>query len=144
MRILVATDGSMHARRAVDFAVRLAQELREAHVTLVHVGHIPVMASAVLGDPVFVDYAGLEEALERAGQELLQEAAKPLVSANVPVERDYRSGDPSAEIIRLAGEKKADLIIMGARGLGQIGGLILGSVSERVLHGAHLPVMVVR
>jgi len=115
MRILVATDGSLHARRAVDFAVRLVQELREAHVTLVHVGHIPVMSSAALGDPVFVDYAGLENALEKAGQELLQEAAKPFISANVPVERDYRSGDPSAEIIRLAGEKKADLINRSTR-----------------------------
>ncbi len=48
------------------------------------------------------------------------------------------------EIIRAACESKADVIIVGARGLGQIGGLLLSSVSERVLHGAHIPVLVVR
>ena len=41
-------------------------------------------------------------------------------------------------------EHNADLIIMGSRGLGQVGGLILGSVSERVLHGAYGPVLIVR
>lgn len=143
MRILIATDGSVHANRAVDFAARLARELREVHVTLLHVGQIPLMASAAFGT-VYLDVAGLEGALERAGQQILQEAAVRLTSANVPVDREYRSGDASAVIIRLAGEKKADLIIIGARGLGQIGGLILGSVSERVLHRAHLPVLVVR
>jgi len=47
-------------------------------------------------------------------------------------------------ILDKAREYKADLIVMGSRGLGQIGGLILGSVSERVLHGARVPVLIVR
>ena len=56
----------------------------------------------------------------------------------------YRSGDPAAEIIRAAREKKVELIIVGARGLSQLSGLILGSVSEKVLHVAPCPVIVVR
>ena len=47
-------------------------------------------------------------------------------------------------ILEKARDYKADLIVMGSRGLGQIGGLILGSVSERVLHRAHVPVLIVR
>ena len=60
------------------------------------------------------------------------------------VRRIYRQGDPAGEIINAAEEHNADLIIMGSRGLGQVGGLILGSVSERVLHGAYGPVLIVR
>jgi nucleotide-binding universal stress UspA family protein len=63
---------------------------------------------------------------------------------DVPLRREYRTGDPAAEIVAGAREHKADPIVMGSRGLGRIGGLVLGSVSEKVLHGAHGPVLIVR
>ena len=144
VRMRVATDGSSHANRAVDFAARLARELREVEVTLIHVGHIPMMASPPMGTPAYVDFGPIEEALERAGRQLLEEAAKPFASIGMRVTHVYRSGDPSAEIIRAAREGKVDIAIVGARGLSQVSGLVLGSVSERVLHAAPCPVMVVR
>ena len=45
MRILVAADGSSHANRALDFAARLAKELKGVEVTLINVGHIPITES---------------------------------------------------------------------------------------------------
>jgi len=92
----------------------------------------------------YVDLTPLEEALEQDGKKFLEEATKAFAGFKAPVSGLYRRGEPAHEIVRAAGESKADLIILGARGLGQIGGLILGSVSERVLHGAHCPVLVVR
>jgi nucleotide-binding universal stress UspA family protein len=62
----------------------------------------------------------------------------------VRVTRASSHGEPSLEIIGKVREHKADQIVMGSRGLGQIGGLILGSVSERVLHGAHVLALIVR
>ncbi len=144
MRLLVASDGSQHAKRALEVAARLARELRQAEVVLVNVGHVPTLALAGPDTMPYVDLVRLEEALKQAGQQILEEAMKVFAGLNVPVTRLYRSGDPSREIIQAAGESKADLIILGARGLGQIGGLILGSVSERVLHAAHSPVLIVR
>jgi nucleotide-binding universal stress UspA family protein len=143
MRMVVATDGSPHARRAAQFAARLARELGAAEVVLVNAGHIPTVA---LGAPeVQVDYGALEEGFERAGHAVLKDAATIFRGLdNVPVTTQYRRGEPSGEIIAAAAEAKADLIVMGSRGRGQIGGLILGSVSERVLHGAHVPVLIVR
>lgn len=145
MRMLVATDGSPHAKRAAQFAARLARELGTADVILVNAGHIPAIALGGPGADIQVDYGALEESFEKAGRAILEETAAVFHGLeNVPVTRRYRRGEPDREILAAAAEAKADLIIMGSRGRGQIGGLILGSVSERVLHGAHLPVLIVR
>lgn len=144
MRILVATDGSQHAIRAADLALRLVRELKQADV-VVNVGHIPDVAlgaAAVRGGSV--DLGGLIESLDQAGQRILDQTAEVFSGVDIAVRRDYRTGDPAAEIVGAAREHKADLIVMGSRGLGQIGGLVLGSVSERVLHLAHGPVLIVR
>ncbi len=143
MRMIVGTDGSPHAIGAAKLAARLVRELREAEVVLVNVGHIPTIALGGPGDGL-VDLGALEEQLQHAGQTILEKTAEALAGIDTRVSRVYRRGDPAGEIIKAAKEHKADLIIMGSRGLGQIGGLILGSVSERVLHGAHGPVLIVR
>ena len=144
IRMVVATDGSPHALRAAALAARLTRELREAEVILVNVGHIPMIALGGPGPETFVDLGALEEGLERAGQEILDQAMQPFAGTGISVTRTYRTGEPAPEIIKAAHEARAHLVIVGSRGLGQIGGLILGSVSERVLHGAHDPVLVVR
>ena len=144
MRILVATDGSPHARRAAELAARLVRELREAEVVLVNAGHIPAIALGGPGADIMVDYGALEEGFEKAGQTILAETAAVFHGMDALVKKQYRRGEPSHEILAAAAEAKADLIVMGSRGLGQIGGLILGSVSEHVLHGAHIPVLIVR
>jgi nucleotide-binding universal stress UspA family protein len=146
MRILVATDGSPHAIGAAKFTARLVRELRDARdaeVVLVNVGHIPAMAMGGLGDG-YIDFAALEEGMKQAGDAILSETAKVFAGVDARVSRVYREGDPAGEIIKAAKEHSADIVVMGSRGIGQIGGLILGSVSERVLHAAHGPVLIVR
>jgi nucleotide-binding universal stress UspA family protein len=142
IRMLVATDGSNHAMQAAEFAARMARELQKAEVLLLNVGHVP--AYALGGPDTHVDYAALEEGLKQAGQAILARAAEVFAGVDVPVRRVYRHGEPVREIIEAARAAKVDLIVVGSRGLGQIGGLFLGSVSERVLHGAQTPVVVVR
>lgn len=143
VRMLVATDGSPHAIRAAELAARLVGELREAEVVLVNVGHIPAMAFGGLGDGI-VDFRMLEESLEQAGTAILNETERIFDKTGIRVTRAFAQGEPSVEIIKKAQECKADVIVMGSRGLGQIGGLILGSASERVLHSAQVPVLIVR
>jgi len=143
VRMLLATDGSPHATRTAELTARLVRELRQAEVVLLNVGHIPTIA---MGGPDegIIDFQALEDGLRQAGESILEQTGKAFVGMDIRVTRLYRRGDPAAEIIKAAQELKADLIIMGSRGLGQLGGLILGSVSERVLHGAHGPVLIVR
>ena len=144
MKILVATDGSASALRAADLAVRLCQELRQADVVLVNVGHIPTPALGESGPDALVDFGALAEGFERAGRAILERTAQAFERSAIRVTRVYRQGEPAVEILKVADENRADLIIVGSRGLGMIGGLILGSVGERVLHGANRPVLVVR
>ncbi|HYM68942.1 MAG TPA: universal stress protein [bacterium] len=144
MKLLVATDGSPHATRAAALAARLARELTKTEVFLVTVGHIPAFAMGGPGPDAMVDLEIVEQGLEQAGHAVLDAAKRQFDDIGVPVTAAYRMGDPSLEIVKAAQEAGADMIILGSRGLGQIGGLILGSVSERVLHAAHIPVLVVR
>lgn len=144
VKILVATDGSPNAIRAAELATHLGKEFRQAEVVLVNIGHIPAFALGGPGPDGLVDLGALVEGLERAGQAILDRTAQVFARGSIPVTRVYRQGEPATEILKVAEETRADLIIIGSRGLGLIGGLILGSVSERVLHGAHRPVLVVR
>jgi nucleotide-binding universal stress UspA family protein len=144
MRILLATDGSPHAMRAAAFVGRLVREIREAEVTVVNVGHVPAVALGGPGAGAMVDFGILEEGLERAGREILDNTVYEFHGIDAAVVKEYRRGDPAAQILEAAKERTADLIVLGSRGLGQLGGLIIGSVSERVLHGAHTPVLIVR
>jgi len=144
MRIVVATDGSPDAKRAVQTASQFVRNLRTAEVILVNVGPIPALALTPPEAAMHVDVEPIAEALERGGHRILDQAAATFAEDHVSVTCVYRRGDPSREILRVAEEAHADLIVVGARGLGRIGGLILGSVSERVVHAASMPVMVVR
>ncbi len=143
MRMLVATDGSAHALRAAGIAARFARELPKAEVTLINVGYVPPMAIGGPGFPVTVDLSIVEDALERDSKVILERTRQEFAGVDAPVTSLYRHGDPAQEIIAAARETKADLIIMGSRGRGQFAGLILGSVSERVLHGSETPVLIV-
>ncbi|HXX38681.1 MAG TPA: universal stress protein [bacterium] len=144
MRILLATDGSPHALRAAAFTARLTREALEVELTVVNVGHVPSVAFGGPGAGAMVDFGMLEEGLERAGREILNATVHELAGVDAPIVKEYRRGDPTTQILEAAKAKQADLIVIGCRGLSQLGSLLLGSVSERVLHGAHTPVLIVR
>ncbi|HET7089631.1 MAG TPA: universal stress protein [Anaerolineae bacterium] len=136
-KILVAYDGSPHSDRALDAALALAK-YTQSELVLVHAhDKIP----SYLGDPNF------QQAVNRAviaGRELLETAAKRARAAGVQVMTNVLEGPPAEAILRVAEAEHCDLIVMGSRGLGQLKGLLLGSVSERVLQHAAIPVMIVR
>jgi nucleotide-binding universal stress UspA family protein len=143
-RVLVGYDGSPQALEAVRFCARLPLGA-DARVRLLGVVTLPVMPAgpdmmAVPWPPTmdaFIDEqrAHLDGALQRAAGELGRDAAR--------VERSVVVGQPATELIDAA-EKDADLVIVGARGLGAVGRLVLGSVSDRVVHHAGCPVIVVK
>lgn len=135
--IVAAIDGSPHSARVVSFAADMARRY-DATVYLVH-AHPPV--PTYLGDEQFWRVAG--EEVER-GRELLRPFADVLTRAGVRVETEVLEGPAPRAILAVAEARQADLIIIGSRGLGAMRGLLLGSVSERVLRLAKCPVLVVR
>ena len=135
--ILIAYDGSAHAQRALDCAQDLAQKYG-AQLILVHAFH-----------PIPKDWGSpfLEEAEARArgtGEKVIQEAQSRLRDTALQVITEMLEGPPAEAILRVANVRECDLIVMGSRGLGELKALLLGSVSERVLHHSTIPVLIVK
>jgi len=135
-KIVVAFDGSDHARRALERAAQLA--LEGASVTVVSAVHVRPHTGRGPGHPP-VDP---DEAAER--QQRLDEAETFLSKAGIEVRAVAGVGDPADAIVDEAREWGADLIVVGTRGLGGGQRLVLGSVSTKVLHHAPCDVLVVR
>lgn len=75
---------------------------------------------------------------------LLQGAGATLEESRRSVERLIAAGDPAREIVKISKARAVDVVVLGARGLRALGRLLLGSVSEAVLHRADRPVIIVR
>lgn len=134
--IVAAIDGSPHSAKVVAYATYLARQ-SQATVYLVH-AYPPI--PTVLGDEQFYRLAGAE--VER-GQKLLAPYADAMRRSGVTVETEVLEGPAPRAILAVAEARHADLIVIGSRGLGAIRGLLLGSVSERVVRMATCPVLVV-
>ena len=133
--IIWASDGSEHANRALDCARGLAEE-GSGRLLAVHVKEITVGRGG--GYPVQLD----EEEIERR----IQGQAKDLKDAGLDAsyeQLDTTAGGAAHAIADAAKEAGADLIVVGTRGQGPISGLLLGSVTNRLLHVAHCPVLAV-
>lgn len=134
-RVLLATDGSPDAA----LAARAAADVCEGTGAELHVAHAwHVVPTARLR-------AFMRVELERLGQELLEKGVEQAQGAGGHVaEAHLVEGRAADETLRLAGEIGADLVVLGSRGLGTVGRIALGSVSEGVVHNADCPVLVLR
>ena len=135
--ILVPYDGSPHSQRALEVAIELAR-YEESTVRLLYAyERIP----PYLGEPNF------QEVVNRiviAGREMVESAADRVRSNDISVTADVLEGPAAEAILRAAEAEQFDLIVMGSRGLGQLQGLLLSSVSDRVLHYAKIPMLIAR
>jgi nucleotide-binding universal stress UspA family protein len=141
-RILLAIDGSEEAelttRKAVDLADGTGCELH-----LVYVGQLPNFLMKDL-DIIGFDRTLYDE-LERESLEVLWRLTWRVKAAGGTVAGAHlRMGDVAEEIVNLAKDLEADLIVMGSRGRGGVRRVIEGSISDLVVRRAHCPVMVVR
>jgi nucleotide-binding universal stress UspA family protein len=143
-KILLATDGSEYANLALHVAVDMAEKTgSELHV--VHVG-TPVYLPRYYEGLDMEEYIEEEEqGLERRAQKLLDEQVGKINATGGSVDQAHlRIGGPDEEIVTLAEELGAGLIVMGSRGLGGVRRALIGSVSDSVVRHAHCPVLVVR
>ena len=141
--VLLATDGSKDAELATTTALDLANGTSsELHVVLVVEEAYAYVDPS--GYPFFTD-AELEHELEQqARMRLDAEVEKSRSAGGAIAQAHLRVGAAAAEIVDLAGDLGAGLVVMGSRGLGGIRRALMGSVSDSVVRHAHCPVMVVR
>ncbi len=138
--VLVGVDGSESALDAVRWAVREADRRRAGLRLVVVFGWMPVESE---DDPPLPVSSARDE-LRRAAEQQLDEAAAEAVALapDVPVARVVVTGYPTAVLV--AESAKAQLVVVGDRGLGGFEGLLVGSVAPALAAHAHCPVVVVR
>jgi nucleotide-binding universal stress UspA family protein len=142
-RILVATDGSVAADRTVDYAAQLAKS-NAADLLIVNVIGGYGLPGKVFRAFTSAQQTWLEELLASISAEPLTKARDRAWGAGAAtIQLESRTGDVAQTIIEIAQEKEADLIVVGKRGAGLVAGLLLGSVSQKLVSLSPLPVTVV-
>lgn len=134
-RVVVGYDGSELASRALRAACDLVEP--DGTVTVIHAYEVPWQADAY---PWFEDF---KASCRKVAEEVL-EPAKEICGA-YPVATNFKTavGKPAEVLTQLAQSEDADLIVVGTRGHSSVVGLLLGSVTQRLLHIASVPVLAV-
>lgn len=135
-QIVWATDGSEHADRALEYAKQLAHQ-DGAALQVVHVVE-KVPGGRTAGQDLRLDEGQIEAKVKAQADALSEEGLTSAMSIASEL-----GAQPAHEIAELARQLGADLIVIGTRGDSAIRGLLLGSVTQRLLHLAGCPVLAV-
>lgn len=142
-RILAATDGSEGSERAVRYAADLATDFGADLIIANVIGgyEFPSEAFEQISQS---QNAWFKELLAGDSAQILDKARDSILALGVPkIELESRSGDPVQMIMDIADDERVDAIVVGKRGLGRVQGLLLGSVSQKIVSLAKKVVMVV-
>jgi nucleotide-binding universal stress UspA family protein len=140
MRIILAADGSKFTKKALAFLINhetLAGEGDEVLVLNVQ-PTMPPRVRTMVGSAAVNAYQSDE------AEAVLSPIRKLLERKGVAWRCDWKVGEPAAQILAAAEKSKAHMIVMGTHGYGAIGRAVMGSVANRVLQGAKIPVLLVR
>lgn len=149
-RITLATDGSAASTKAVEFVLT---KLSSDHATAgngrgqIQVNVVHVMTRRPLAPIQFrfqAPWVRSEQKVKDAANKLVDRIVLQLTNAGFLAKPVLKIGDPAEEIMKVAAQRHAELIVMGAKGLSAVDRILLGSVSTRIVQYAHCPVLVVR
>lgn len=135
-RILVPTDFGEPAQHALDVAIELATRF-EASILLLHV--YPVVVPVAYDDA----FAWPLDEIEKAARKTLDARLASAKARHPGCEAILKAGTAGVEIVSVANQCKADLIVMGTHGRRGVSRLMLGSVAERVVRTSPIPVLTV-
>lgn len=139
--ILVAYDGSELSKKAVEEAKQQAKYSNANVHAVTVVTHAGPTTNAVLARSFMSDMA---EDLRPIMEQIKQEFDKEGINCKVEVLVDYSFRNPGVQLLEYAKENKIDLIVLGSRGLGNVGRLFLGSVSNQIVQRAECRVLIVK
>ncbi|MHB8545590.1 MAG: universal stress protein [Nitrosotalea sp.] len=134
-KILVPIDGSKNSFRGLDTAIYLA---RQCGATLTGLFVMPIYPQSFM--PITYD----KKYITKAVKEFMDNAKKLSAQNGIVFVGKTIIGKESSEIIDFAAKNKFDIIVIGARGLGSVKEVFLGSVSHAVVHKSKIPVLIVK
>jgi len=139
MKILIPNDGSESARRALEYVLKMAKNHNSFDITILTVACSDfALARGVVFNP--------EELMSscQAHFNMSLEKAKAMFEAEgINVNTLMIGGDPAGTIIDMVNNQGFDKVVMGTRGLSILSGMLLGSVSSKVLHNVNVPVTLI-
>ena len=138
-KILVPLDSSEHSKNALEKAIQIAKKF-DSEITLIHVCSLEGVPFSITA----TKYERYVQNIRNFGNAILDHGLKQVESEGVHAETRLLEGHTVEEIIKVAKERKFDLIVMGARGLSAIKEIFLGSVSHGVINHVQCPVLVVK
>jgi nucleotide-binding universal stress UspA family protein len=137
-KILLAVDGSDHARHAAHKAADLARALKPTELRIV-AAYSPI--PTYLGEP---NLQIMLDSFRREAQRIMDKSLIEVGEVPCEVHTEILEGDAAEAILNVANTRKSDLIVMGSRGHGGLTGLLVGSTSQKVVAHANCPVLIVR
>ena len=147
-RILIATDGSRNSEKAAIAGIQLAK-LSGGKVIIVFVADVGKYTSSAGLIPSFEGVSPdtidqVVASIREAGEKATLQANELARASGVTGERVVAEGNPPSEILRIAEDSKADVILMGSIGKTGLEKVLMGSVAEKVVRNSKLPVFIVR
>lgn len=137
-QLLVPVDGSASSLNALQYAAEMLKGRPQGMVHLVNIQ--PLILP--LGE--YPDFDTLEKAQRHYAHGIIKQARQALAGADIAVATHIEIGPVAEGIVQYAQAHKIDQIVMGTRGMGALGNLVLGSVASRIVHLANLPVTLVK
>jgi nucleotide-binding universal stress UspA family protein len=152
-KILVPLDGSRHSLKALEIAIQIANKFG-GKISLIHVYSVAVRP-VIMPEPTTLtppmipvmtpeEVSKAVEVARSAGARILSDGEEKVKAAEVQVETLLREGHVVQEIVKTAKEGNFDLVVIGGRGISKIRELLLGSVTDGVIHHASCPVLVIK
>ena len=147
-KILVPLDGSKFSIHALNYAINLAK-FTGSKITVIFVISSDVSSVPLndLFDPLSsIEPRGYKAKMTKQGEKILEQAENRCLQNNIKFTKNMSFGNPGNEIVHYAEDKKNNigLIIMGSRGQGHAGEILLGSVSYSVVHKSKKPIMIIK
>jgi nucleotide-binding universal stress UspA family protein len=136
-KILLATDGSEHSKRATENALHIGNCSPDSKVDIVYVIDHDKVKSDVLSN---WNTAEIDDKYKSR----LKDIEKMAEDSNVAYDTKILHGDPGPAIVEFANKNKFDVIVIGSRGLNGLQEFVLGSVSHKVAKRANCPVLIVK
>ena len=141
-KVLVAFDGSEHSKRALQYVIDFIHDgVRPLEVHALNAQHEPALYGGYLTASMIEEFKG--SSLVKA-HSVLEEAAAKLQAAGIAYELHAVLGNVAEQVNEAVKRLGCDTVVMGTRGLGSFGGLLLGSVANRVIHEVSVPVVLVK
>ena len=143
-KILIPLDGSQLAEQAIPVALEVAKKF-ESEIVLARIVVPPYPITHVSGPPYGDMLVGLRDIVQDEAQGYVQDQEAILQRQGFRVTTEVVEGEPIAEqILKVAKSQQVNLIVMGTHGRGGLGRWVYGSVAERVLRHADVPVLLTR